>query len=162
MEFTEIQRFRQWWVWLLMAGILGLICWAFIQQIILGVPWGNHPAKDYFLYIIIVFVALIIALLLTCRLETRIDKEGIHYRFLPFYFRMRSIGWDKIESVSLREHRPIGEYGGWGIRGTGRNRALTISGRSGFQIRLKDGRELFIGTQKPAELEDALQKLGKL
>ena len=45
--FREEQRFRQLWIWLLIGLVAGLQWWGFIQQIILGEPWGDNPAPDW-------------------------------------------------------------------------------------------------------------------
>jgi hypothetical protein len=58
------------------------------------------------------------------------------------------------------EYRPISEYGGWGIRGFGKKRALNTRGNRGVLLTKTDGSTLLIGSQKPRELLDALAKAG--
>jgi hypothetical protein len=42
--FREEQDFhRVWWVLLLVFGMTALMWWGFVQQIILGEPWGSNP-----------------------------------------------------------------------------------------------------------------------
>jgi hypothetical protein len=64
-----------------------------------------------------------------------------------------------LAEVKVREYRPLAEYGGWGVRGFGKNRALNVSGNFGLQLVMKDGAKMLIGTQKPQELEDFLKSL---
>ena len=54
--------------------------------------------------------------------------------------------------MEIREYKPIMEYGGWGIRGFGSNRALNIKGKIGLQLVFKNGQKLLIGTQKADEI----------
>ena len=49
--FHEEQRFRQWWVWLMVYGVAALQWWGFIQQIVLGKPWGNNPGPDWMMWL---------------------------------------------------------------------------------------------------------------
>ena len=58
----------------------------------------------------------------------------------------------------MRDYKPIGEHGGWGIRKSGKDIAYTISGKTGLQLHLAGGRKVLIGTKKPAEIEQALKK----
>ena len=51
-QFLEVQRFRQWWMLVLLAGIFLASAWAAVQQVILGVPWGDNPAPDGWVVII--------------------------------------------------------------------------------------------------------------
>ena len=57
--FREEQRFRQWWVWLLVYGAAALGWYGFIQQIIFGQPWGTNPAPDWAMWLIWLFIHLI-------------------------------------------------------------------------------------------------------
>ena len=42
-HFEERQRFTQVWLWALLLGVSGLMLWGFVQQIVLGRPWGSKP-----------------------------------------------------------------------------------------------------------------------
>ncbi len=50
--FREEQRFRQPWLWLLILFLVALQWWGFIQQIVLGQPWGNRPAPDWMMVLL--------------------------------------------------------------------------------------------------------------
>ena len=49
--YQEEQRFRQWWVWLLLLGIAALSWWGFYEQIVRGRPWGNNPGPDWVMWL---------------------------------------------------------------------------------------------------------------
>jgi len=151
--FTETQRFRQLWVWALLL-VLGLLFgWAIIQQIILGIPWGNNPASDTGLILFSLIPFGIVALFLMAKLETRIDRRGVSYRFFPVHRKWREIEWEMISRAYVRQYKPISEFGGYGIRfGIKGIRAYNVSGNRGLQLELKDGKKLLIGTRKPEEL----------
>ncbi len=151
--FTERQRFRQVWVWALLAGLGLLFVWAFIQQIIMGIPWGNNPASDTGLLLFSLIPFGIIVLFLAARLETRIDRKGISYRFFPFHRSWREIEWKMISRAYVRQYKPISEFGGWGVRyGSGSSKAYNVSGNHGLQIELKNGKKILIGTIQPEEI----------
>jgi hypothetical protein len=151
--FTEKQRFRQFWVWALVLGLLGLFVWAFVQQIIFGIPWGNNPASDTGLILFSLIPLGIAVLFLVARLETRIDRKGVSFRFIPFHRTWREIDWKMISRAYVRYYKPLSEFGGYGIRlGLKSGKAYNVSGNQGLQIELKNGKKLLIGTRRPEEM----------
>ena len=44
--FSEKQRFRQWWLWLLVLISPVFLIWAIFQQVVMDVPFGNNPTSD--------------------------------------------------------------------------------------------------------------------
>lgn len=163
MRFTEQQYFRQIWIWILSIGINGVFVYGFIQQIYFKKPFGNNPLGDKELLILAVGIFLISIAFVFIRLDTSIDKIGVHYRYFPFQRTMRTISWDRISKSYVRQYSPIGEYGGWGIRiGLfGKGRAFNVSGDNGLQLVYDNEKKFLIGTQKPEDLKKALQELGK-
>jgi hypothetical protein len=136
------------------------------QQFVLDKPIGNNPATDTELLITDIFAGGIIlgvmGLLWMCKLITNINREGIEVKYIPFHRHPRFYIWDSIERADVRQYRPLIEYGGWGLRGIGKNRAFNATGNIGLQLVFKDGKKLLIGTQKPAEIEAVLASLGKM
>jgi hypothetical protein len=151
--FREQQKFRQWWIWLILAGINGFF--------IFGALWpakGREPVSNAELWISAAVTLLVTALLLLSRLDTRVQADGIYVRFFPFHLSFRHYSWEKISRYFIRKYHPLKEYGGWGIRAgfPGKGKAYNVSGNRGLQLEFPDGKKLLIGTNKPEELEAAL------
>lgn len=142
--FNESQKFKQWWIWLILVSGVGL-AWFYKFK---------EPESAWEISLIIVH--LVVVLFLVMELDTRIDEAGIHYRFFPFQWKHKLIKWDELEKVYVRKYKPIYEYGGWGIRGLGRDMAFNVSGNMGLQLEMKDGDRFLIGTQKPKEMEEVI------
>lgn len=158
--FEEHQRFNQWWFLLLMAGINGMLLFGIVQQVILGRPFGDHPTGDGALVGITIGVWLLTFLLFSIRLDTRIDANGIAYRFFPFQRNYTTIDWSRIRHAYVRQYSPILEYGGWGWRYSfGNGRAVNMSGNKGLQIVYDENKKLLIGTNRAEALRDALRSL---
>ncbi len=100
--------------------------------------------------------ALLILFFVLLRLDTKVDAEGVHYRFFPFQGNYKMKKWDEIEKAYVRHYKPMYEYGGWGIRGWGNDKALNVSGNVGLQLELKNGDKLLIGTQKEEEMKNTV------
>jgi hypothetical protein len=160
--FSERQKFNQWWIWLILIGINSTFIVAICIQLFADIPFGNNPMVDVPLVISFVATLALSILFLTLCLETQISAEGIYVRFLPFHLKAKFFPWNDIKTSIVRKYSPIGEYGGWGLRGFKSNMAYNVSGNMGLQLEFISGKKLLIGTQKQDEIKKALQSLDKL
>jgi hypothetical protein len=110
------------------------------------------------MYILIGAVLLLLAGLLTLHQTTRVQTDAVVVRFGFLY--QTKIPLTEIRSAEAVVYRPIREYGGWGIRGLGRRRALNTRGDKGVLLTRTDGSTLMIGSQQPRELLSALSHAG--
>lgn len=155
MFFEETQRFRQWWIWLIIVVSAG-------SPLIVMASVPAEHGSDY--PILIASSVLVVLLFAVIRLDTRLDAAGLHYRFFPVHLKMRDISWDEVEAVYVRTYEPLREYGGWGIRFSvsRKGRAYNVSGNIGLQLRLKSGKPILFGTQKGPKIEQFLEDLVRL
>ena len=164
--FREEQQFRQSWIWLIIgSSLLALIplWYGVYQQLVLGIPWGDDPASDGMLVLVVAGMTLLIGSLLylfrISRLFVSLDSEGVKYRFTPFHRRIHAIPWTEVNKAFVRTYRPIIEYGGWGIRYGLKGRAYNVSGNEGLQLELKSGRRVLFGTKEPDRLAVVLAQI---
>lgn len=134
--------------WIVVAGLF--------LSATLVISKTNNDASLMERYGIVLINSTVLLLLLIFRLELTVSDDGIEFRFFPFNWKFRNVSWKDIKSVSVRKYNPISEYGGWGIKGSQKNRALSIGGDWGLQVEFPDGKKLLIGTQKHTELEGVL------
>ena len=155
-DFHEEQRFRQPWIWVLVLGIAALQWWAWRQQIWLGQPFGDNPAPDWMLWLFWAAFGIGMPLFfLVLRLVVEVEADGVTLRYWPLMQRhiyFRQIARCQVE----QDYRPLTRYGGWGIRGLGKDRAYSVAGQQGVRLALHDGSRLLIGTQRPDELALAI------
>jgi len=159
--FSETQRFKQWWLWALLAGVNGILIFGLVKQVIFGQPFGAKPASDASLIVICGLMLLLTYLFVLLRLETRIKKDGIYYRFVPFHGPFRFHSWDTLQKCYVRKYSPILEYGGWGLRlgMYGKGTAYNVSGNMGLQLKLSNNKKILLGTRKPEEIAEVLKKI---
>jgi len=162
--FSETQRFKQIWIWIILIPINGLFLFGLIQQVIFHQQFGDKPASDAVLIVAALFMAALTYLFIIMRLETKITSEGIDVRFYPLQWTYRHYTWDNMVRSFVRRYSPIGEYGGWGLRlgAFGKGKAFNISGDKGLQLEFTTGQKLLIGTNKPGELNTVLLSIGQL
>jgi hypothetical protein len=156
--FTEEQKFNQSLIYIgltisLLAVILSLLN-----------EWKKNINTSFndtipVLFAIII-IGLVILLFLLLKLQTKIDENGINYKFYPLQSSYKNIPWNSISEYYIRNYNPISEFGGWGIKSSFRKKtgkAYTIKGTIGLQLTLKNGKKILIGTQKKEEIERVLE-----
>lgn len=156
--FKEQQRFNQLWLILLMLISL-LVPIALIIGTYIKNP-DQFTALEFTLIIVTTLLAPCIIFIF--KLTTRIDEEGIQYKFFPFHLKFKHIKWNEIDKAYIRKYDALTEYGGWGIKGgkflkKDKGTAVNVSGDIGIQLELKSGKKLLIGTQLKNESEMVLQ-----
>lgn len=150
--FSETQHFRQIWLWLIVLGVNGFSIYIAIQT------WMSKGTLAA-VYVALAASALSVLAIWIMRLDTYITEDGIYVRLYPFQFRYKCFPWNKITRFYVRQYSPISEYGGWGIRGFGKNKAYNASGDQGLQLEMEDGARILIGTNQPRKLTVTLQEL---
>lgn len=155
--FSEVQRMNHvWWVMLLVYGCTALCWWGFIQQIIVGEPWGSDPAPDWMMWLIWLLFGLGFPIFFNIlRLEVQVGIDRISIRYIPMV--SREITMLDIDYFEAREYSPLKEYGGWGIRGVSQKKAYNTYGKEGVELTLRDGSTIMIGSQKAGELEESIR-----
>lgn len=163
-EFREVQRFRQPWLWVLVIGtnalLIGIFGYGLVQQLVKGEVWGDQPMSDVGLVLtflaVVVFSLGLVWLFLAMALIVEVRSEALVVNMKPL--KRRSVDYQEIAVVEACEYRPIVEYGGWGIR-RGRNGwAYNVSGSRGVRLTFNDGRSLLIGSQRSVELARAIDE----
>jgi hypothetical protein len=169
-HFEETQLFRNnRWVWFLFVPFSLLLflplLYGLYWQLMRGQPWGNEPMSDEGLLILFLAAmaswACVMWILLSVSLETRVDEEGIHFKFFPHRPQWTLIRKQDIASYEIRRKRNFFEGG---IIGYHRNiltktRSMTIRGRVHLQLLLVNGQKFNIGTQDPDGMERAMRRL---
>ncbi len=156
--FREVQHFRQLWLWVLVLGISLTSIWGAVQQLGLGIPFGNNPAPDGVMILLAVVFGLIFPIgFYFMNLATEVRQDGVYYRFFPFHLRFRSLALKDIMEYEVRTYSPIRDYGGWGIRYGRKGKAYNASGNRGVWLKLADGGRVLFGSQRPDEFATALE-----
>lgn len=157
--FREQQKFDQLWVQLLIFVPVAIVWYGAIQQLVMGVPFGNNPASDNgMLLLLIIFGVLFPVFMLSLRMITEVRDSGLYVRFYPFHLSFRKYPFESINSYEVREYHPLKEYGGWGIRFGLKGQAYNVSGNKGVFFEFRNGKTLMVGSQRPDELAAAISR----
>lgn len=163
-RFEEVQRFRQWWLLLIVLGVVAVtaipIGSGIFRQLVTGQPWGDKPLPDGALVAVGIFaigLPLGIAwLLLAAKLTTTVGEASVHVGLWPLHRRPKRIDLERVSTVEACTYRPLRDYGGWGIRKGRQGWAYNVSGDRGVRLTYVDGETLLIGSQRPDELATAI------
>ncbi|NGM62867.1 hypothetical protein G5B30_13195 [Sphingobacterium sp. SGG-5] len=162
--FVERQRFKQWWIWLILLILNGFFLYGVFKQVVGGQQFGDKPMSDTELLIATGLTIILTLLFVSCRLVTQVKVDGIYVRFFPFHLKYKRYPWDILTKCYVRVYSPISEYGGWGLRFSffGKGKAYNVSGNKGLQLEFTNGKKLLIGTNKSEELIKILHQIGQL
>ena len=159
--FEETQRFTQWWLIPIYLFLLGFPLFGSYKWFVLNENLGNVGPTDWDgIATIFILFPLLLIVFYFLKLNTVIDERGILYRFSPIHRNSRLVAWKDIEKCYVKQYNPILDYGGWGYKfiGRGKGLAYNVKGNKGIQIEYKNGKKLLIGTQRPEEAQQVIDK----
>ena len=134
--------------------------WSMFQQLVMGSPFGNNPAPDYILVILVVIVGGGLPLFMySTGLDTEVRDCGVRIRFRPFHRKWVVFGFDSIQKAEACTYSPLKEYGGWGIRYGRKGKAYNVSGNKGVLLTLTGGKSVLIGSKSHEVLYSAITKI---
>lgn len=152
--FSETQRVKDIWAWLIVGGI-ALAAWlGLVAQLMSG-----RGVNAKFFAFFIPFGLLLPALLFSMKLTTQVRADGVSLQFFPFHWSFRRYAFSAIASMYIRTYSPVSEYGGWGLRWGKSGWAYNMSGDQGLQLVMKNGEQILIGTQQPQALWQAIVRV---
>lgn len=164
--FREVQKIDQLWV-RLVVGIPVFVSWyGAYQQLFLRKPFGNNPAPDWIMLVLLVVFGIIFPIFLySLKMVTVVRKDGLYIRFYPFHFSFKCFPTTTIQSYEVLTYNPIRDYGGWGIRYGLKGTAYNAKGNRGVRFEFVDGgivKRLMVGSQTPEKLSAAIDRAIKM
>ena len=145
--FHEEQRFRESWLWAVIA----------IPIVVVLVTVAAAPRGDPLAILIGIGVsALIAALFGLARLETTVSDKSVIVAFHGLW-PTRRIELDEIDDYAPMRYG-MWDSGGWGVHLGLAGMTYNVSGNDGIHFRLKDRRQVLVGTQHPAAFAAGIAK----
>lgn len=155
-RYEEVQRFHPVFeAFIVLLALFVGVC--LVSDVGFHRPVGTHPAPTPVLAGMLVLFALLYLLLF--RLVVRVGREDVHVIF--GYLGVIAFRWrgEQIHSCRPVTYRPLGEFGGWGIRfGSGGRRCYSARGNQGVLLET-ERHPVIIGSQQPEKLAAAIQDL---
>ena len=119
-------------------------------------PEENSVLEGWILTTALIIMAFTLALMWYLKLKTEVNAYHIYVHYFPF-ITTKSYQWQDIEYAELVNY---GFVGGWGVRFFTKYGTLyNVKGKMGLAFKLKSGKKICIGTQRPEEMRRILAQL---
>ncbi len=161
--FSEVQRFRQKWLWaviIILAGAdVGLFLVGLIQQVFLGQPFGSKPVPNGALISItsfnLVFVGVLVWLFYYAKMITEVRADGLYVRFVPIQQTFLKIPLYNIASMKFAAYPRFM----LGIHYSKKKTMYNMANTGGVELLYNDGHAFLLGTREPDELTKAIRQI---
>ena len=161
--FHEEQQFRQMWVWIILIIPTIILWYIAIQELVFGNTVGNsNMSKEMMFAFWFGFGVLFPLFFYKLKLITQVRRDGLYIKFAPIHFSFKKIQLDNLKRNFVRNYDPIIEYGGWGIKYGKNGKVYNVSGNRGVQLEFMDRKNILIGSQKPDQLNSAIEQYLKI
>lgn len=132
------------------------------RQLILAQPWGTRPAPDLMLVgaaVLSLLVSLLPFALLSLTLTVEVTTRQLVVRLdasTPMRLvRPRRIPREEIVDAAVGSEFPLGA----GASYRWRRESYRVNGGKGVELTLRSGKTVFVGSQRPQELLEAVERL---
>ena len=139
------------------AGVISLLFAAALIVSLLRGQSTNEGIGEF--YISGLLLSVVAWLLMQIKMVTQVREDGIYVRMSVLQSSFVVYRWAEINKLYIREYNALQEFWGWGIRYNASGKAYTLSGSTGLQLELNNGRKVLIGTRCPQQLEAVLQQV---
>jgi hypothetical protein len=153
---TERTLYREWspaptFMTVILWGVVGMMIYAVVTEASdVRVSGMRLLATSS----VAAFVALIWALLFGLTVRVQETRIALHLGRTPLVRTV--VPFTDIVSIRVVRYRPLGEFGGWGVRGSRQRRAWAARGDQAVEVTLIGDRVLLIGSDHPQRLENAI------
>ncbi len=116
--------------------------------------------KEGMIALMITGVVLLLSgwLLLSMKQVIRIDANGLSYKQGPFHRRFHQIPWSDIQDWKVVKMNPFSDFGGWGIRLTGKKKGYIIEGEYGLELQTSAKRIIVFSVKDKIGIEKAINQ----
>lgn len=151
--FKERQKFTQWWLWLILLGVLALPIVELFRTLFFDVQQSEKSISMVGLAFVLFFTSALLVFFWMMTLKTEIDENEIRMHFFPLL--KKTVKWEDVTSAEIVDYGFVG----YGIRfGSKYGTVYNTSGRFGLAIETKKGDRFVIGTLKKAELRELIKE----
>lgn len=132
-----------------------------IMVVAIILPLALGPSRQQWVELVLVMIVCGLAFpywIMTLKLTTVVTDRRLWARF--WVIPARDVPLETITSVESIKYSPIGDAGGWGVRGSRKfYRVYNVSGDRGVHVRFGEGKRdhFLVGSRRPDELAEAIE-----
>jgi hypothetical protein len=150
---TNIQSFyresiplKQTVLWLILIAEVLFFATIAYRQMVLNIPFGPWPIKNWGLLLISLLMLLPIGMLFFVRLKIEVNTEGVLYRLVPIEFKSKAILATEIDHFEIRQNK---------------HKHSQQNNERGLSITLKSGNKILIPTRNASAMSQAMHRMMK-
>ncbi len=142
----------------ILLAIITLLVSAFFINLFIQTPY-DKTAVMLGGVICVGYLAGVTFYLWRLQLKTTISNKKIKFKYSPLHAKKQTIKTDEVEDYQVVKTPLLAKLSGWDVQFNTMEEVYSLSGRTGLELILKDGKHIFIGTKKPIVLKNALDKV---
>ena len=142
-EFTPWNRST----YLFILGVVLLSCYPLLAD-------SGRDASTIVAVIILGLVAVILVSIGGLTVVIRESEMILHLGLVPLI--TKTVPFKQIKYLRITKYRPIKDFGGWGLRGLGKQQLWSARGTDGLVLNLIEGSELIVGSDDPNKLKERI------
>jgi hypothetical protein len=136
--FIEQQNIQRFYIRLVLLFEIIFFSGILYRQIIVGKPVGPYPVTNSGLFLLSFLLTLPVIVLFFVRIKIKVTNRGIEYYMIPAGIFRHRITREELKDFNIE---------------------LSKGETTGIKLRLKNGKPLFLPTQKPEKLQQAIEKM---
>jgi hypothetical protein len=155
MATMERPVYKEWSPW---PAWIQIVFWGTMVVSMVGVATapGMNPAARMRTLLLLAGV-LALAQWIVAGLTVRLYRDHMEVNLGTARLIKKRVRYEDIEELESVKYHPLREFGGWGIRFSGKKRAWTARGDQAVVLHLADGLQLYVGSDKPQRLEERIR-----
>lgn len=155
-EFYEIQTLRNWFLWLVLIGLLLFFVFASLSQMILGLKIGDQGLPNWTLITGVLFTALLTVVLARTQLILDLNASRFKMTFGPLGLEEKD--WKEVKSVQIITMPKVS----YGRRNHPKYGTIYNAGsKHGLWLVLHNGSNILVSTRQNEALGQFLQAIKK-
>ena len=149
LEAVRYRKFTPWnWsTYLFILGVVLLSCYPLLAD-------SGRDASTIVAVIILGLVAVILVSIGGLTVVIRESEIILHLGLVPLI--TKTVPFKQIKYLRITKYRPIKDFGGWGLRGLGKQQLWSARGTDGLVLNLIEGSELIVGSDDPNKLKERI------
>ncbi len=156
--YKEEQNYRKWDVLLFIGVMVVGLAYGAITGNATQVVQTSGISPLWFSSSLII-LTLLLVYLLSIKYRLSVSNKGINFQYFPLHYKKQKIRTDEIQELKVVENSLLNSYNGADINFAVQEKMYSVCGRKGIQIKLKNGKNIFLGSKNPTRLKEAIQNL---
>lgn len=140
-------------------GWIHLVIWSTLGMSLLLIM-GSEVGKERTVGVAVILGVGLSVQWLLAGLDVRLYPDVIRVGLGNGRLIRGTIRYDDIERLEVVRYSPLADFGGWGYRWRGHKRAWTSRGDEAVVLSMKDGKQIYIGSDRPDRLKERIATIG--